>query len=142
MSTVNGFKPITEMGATELFEFIVNCHSIEEQEIEYRDQLIHALLTEEQREKIREIHEEFDDRLTAVQESRSAAEDTLKVKTLEAGETLSHGPHKAIYNKGRVSWDSKGLDGLLLAVPQLKSLRREGQPFVSIKLGEINNAEE
>ncbi|CAK0771531.1 hypothetical protein CCP3SC15_4350001 [Gammaproteobacteria bacterium] len=41
----------------------------------------------------------------------------------------------AVYTKGRVSWDSKKLDGMMILVPELASARKEGEPSVSIRKG-------
>jgi hypothetical protein len=39
----------------------------------------------------------------------------------------------AVFTKGRVSWDTKMLDGLALAFPRLNEARKEGDPSVSLR---------
>ena len=40
---------------------------------------------------------------------------------------------QAVYSKPRVSWDTKALDGFMVAHPELKQLRKVGKPSVSIR---------
>ena len=39
----------------------------------------------------------------------------------------------AVYAKGRISWDAKGLDGYAVAHPEILYMRKEGDPSVSIR---------
>lgn len=40
--------------------------------------------------------------------------------------------YRAQYNKGRVSWDTKRLDGLSLLIPQINECKSNGEPYVVI----------
>ncbi len=39
----------------------------------------------------------------------------------------------AIYNKGRVTWDTKGLEGFMVAEPRLASFRKVGEAYVTFR---------
>ena len=60
---------------------------------------------------------------------------TKKVKSLNVqhessvkGEDLS-----AIFNKGRVTWDSKGLEGFMVAHPEIEAFRKVGKAYCTIR---------
>lgn len=40
---------------------------------------------------------------------------------------------QVIFNNPRVTWDTAGLDGLMVAVPQLAQFRKMGKPYVSFR---------
>jgi hypothetical protein len=57
----------------------------------------------------------------------------IKADVLAGGSTV-HGKYMmAVWSKPRITWDSKQLDGLMIAIPQLAQARREGEPSVSIR---------
>lgn len=39
----------------------------------------------------------------------------------------------AVYNKGRVSWDSSGLNGYMVAHPEITAFRKEGEPSITLR---------
>jgi len=64
-----------------------------------------------------------------------AADLTAKIKTeTVAAQQTTHGHSlMAVYAKGRVTWDGKGLDGYAVANPEVAAFRRVGEPSVSIR---------
>jgi len=100
-----------------------------------RDEELDAILTDEQREKSAEIETEFEIE-SAINDDR-LNELTAAVKRgvidLEHGTTVRGNFLMAIKIKGRVSWDSKGLDGFLLSHPEMKWLRKRGKPSCTIR---------
>ena len=66
-------------------------------------------------------------------EQSSALEAEIKQETLVTGATI-HGAHMmAVWAKGRVSWDSKQLEGMIAIIPQIAAARKEGEPSVSLR---------
>lgn len=61
---------------------------------------------------------------------------TAKVKAMVeiVGCTVKGGGLQAVYTAGKVSYDSKALDGLLIAIPELAAFRQVGKPSVSIRM--------
>jgi hypothetical protein len=60
-------------------------------------------------------------------------ESQAKEAVLAEGETIKCGALQAVYAKGRVSWDSKKLDGMMIIIPELSQARKQGEPSVSIR---------
>jgi len=52
---------------------------------------------------------------------------------LSEGKTVNGGSLQAVFTKGRVSWDSKKLDGMMIIIPELSQARKQGDPSVSIR---------
>jgi len=99
---------------------------------------------EQAQEREAAIPEEVRDALTALAEKFTAQFEPLNdlINTLEAkakdavlaeGSSVKGGALHAIYAKGRVSWDSKKLDGMMIIIPELSQARKEGEPSVSIR---------
>lgn len=63
-------------------------------------------------------------------------EPKIKELVVAHGSTVNIPGIKAIYNKGRVSWDTKGLDGFMVAHPEITAFRSIGKPSVSIRIEE------
>lgn len=61
-------------------------------------------------------------------------EETVKANVLRHGASVKATCMQAIYNKGRVSWDSKALTGYSAAHPEILAFRSEGEPSVSLRL--------
>jgi len=95
--------------------------------------VIDTVLTPEIREKLAEIDTEFSFQKKAVQDSIDQAEIEIKEAVKEAGETIRGKFLMAVYNKGRVSWDTKSLDGYAAAHPEVAQFRKVGDPSISIR---------
>jgi len=93
--------------------------------------LINQVLTKEIRDKIAEIEAEFSN--SDISEKINALTEEVKSEVVAAGETVKGTYLMAVYNKGRVSWDTKALDGYIKAHPEIESFRKQGDPSVSIR---------
>lgn len=80
-----------------------------------------------------DIDAEYLPQLDAVEQKIILLEAEIRTETLTAGETVKGKHLMAIWNKGRVSWDSRKLEGMMALIPQLKEARKEGQPTISMK---------
>lgn len=84
--------------------------------------------------KLRQEHEaRVMEASTAIATESKLLEDEIKARVVAAGRTVSGTSLQAVFNKGRVSWNTKGLDGYALANPQIKAFRTVGQPYASIR---------
>ncbi len=63
----------------------------------------------------------------------TALEAEIKSDVLEHGETVKGAHVMAVYVNGRVSWDTKKLDGMMSLIPQLADARKQGEPSVQIR---------
>ena len=82
---------------------------------------------------VAEIDEEYQPKFDEVNKQIETLEAKVKESVIACGETVKGFGLQAVFTKGRVTWDSKVLDGLMIAVPELKQARKEGQPSVSIR---------
>ena len=80
-----------------------------------------------------EVEAEFSPKQEAISAEISEIEAAVKASVLSSGETAKGGALQAVWSKGRVSWDTKSLDGYLKAHPELEEFRKQGEPSVSIR---------
>ena len=57
---------------------------------------------------------------------------SIKAQVLRVGESIKHARFTASYVRGRVTWDTKKLDGYVAAHPEIAPFRKEGEPSVRI----------
>jgi phage host-nuclease inhibitor protein Gam len=98
-----------------------------------KQELIDQVYTAEIRAKVAEIEVEFSGKGAAVSENITALEEAVKIETLKGGSTVKGSHLMAVWVKGRVSWDSKKLDGMMIVLPQLASARKEGDPSITLR---------
>lgn len=97
---------------------------------ELRAKLIPAELQQELAELETERTTSTEDLVTRIE----TLENSIRDGTLAVGETVKvDGVLMAVWNKGRVTWDTKGLDGLMIAIPELEKFRKQGLPSVAIR---------
>jgi hypothetical protein len=60
-------------------------------------------------------------------------ESEIKSEVLSRKQTIKFPNVMAVWNKGRVSWDSKLLEGMAKLEPKLLATRKEGEPSVSLR---------
>ena len=91
------------------------------------------LIPEEIRIKLAEMDLEFQDKFETAEVNIKDLEKQIKDAVLFDGRSVKGKFYHAVFVKGRVSWDSKKLEGLMMIVPNLKDAMREGEPSVSIR---------
>ena len=69
----------------------------------------------------------------AVTANITALEGDIKADVIAHGETVKGAHVMAVYVNGRVSWDTKKLDGMMSLIPQLADARKQGEPSVTIR---------
>jgi len=75
----------------------------------------------------------FDDDIVELQDKAAAIEEQVRMATLAEGKTIKRKFGQAVWAKGRVSWDAKGLEGVAAVIPEIRQFRKEGEPSVSIR---------
>lgn len=85
------------------------------------------------RQKLDDIDAEFSGKSEDASKNRAALEDEIKQAVIAHGASVKGATLHAVYVKGRVSWDTKKLEGLMMVVPQLVEARKEGDPSVSLR---------
>jgi hypothetical protein len=94
--------------------------------------LVEAKIPQEIKDELDSLNVEF----STEGESKTLVEleDLIKLGVLTVGASVkAEGAGQAIFNKGRVTWNGAGLDGLMVAVPQLEQFRKVGDPYVSFR---------
>lgn len=82
---------------------------------------------------LNEIEVEYAPKQDAINSEISELEAQAKALVLESGETAKGGSLQAVYTKGRITWDTKSLDGYAKANPAIAEYRKQGEPSVSIR---------
>ncbi len=81
------------------------------------------------------LESEYQPVLDAAQENASTLEAEIKNDVLLGGESVKTDLYQAIYVRGRISWDTDGMDRYARSHPEVLAFRREGEPNVSIRKG-------
>jgi hypothetical protein len=92
-----------------------------------------AILTPEIRQAIADIEAEERTALEAVNDGINKLTTEVKDDVIKAGATIKGTFLQAVWTKGRVSWDTKALDGYAAGHPEIAQFRKEGEPSVSIR---------
>ena len=79
------------------------------------------------------VSAEFTPRLIAASDKFTALEAQIKDAVKAQGKTEKGERWQFVYTKGRVSWDTKALDGYAAAHPEVAQFKIEGEPSVSIR---------
>ncbi len=98
-----------------------------------KQKLIDQALTPDVKKRLEEIEAEFAGKDEAAAAHIDTLEDEIKRDTLTFGESVKAAGFQAVWTKGRVSWDGKGLAGYTENHPELLKFRKEGEPSVSIR---------
>lgn len=80
-----------------------------------------------------DINAEFAPRENQLFAQIGELESQIKQQVISDGQTCKGGSLQAVFAKGRTTWETKGLEGLIVAVPQLAQFRKVGEPSVSIR---------
>ena len=97
------------------------------------DELRNGILTEKIRNELDEIEAERSTTLESVQEGIGKLEAEIKDGVLLVGESIKGAHIQAVWNKARVSWDTRALDGFAAAHPEILTMRKIGKPSVSLR---------
>jgi hypothetical protein len=91
------------------------------------------IMTPEIKEALADVDAEEVTTLEAVSAGISSLTDEVKQEVISGGASMKGDYLQAVWSKGRVSWDTKSLDGYAVAHPELTQFRKEGEPSVSIR---------
>ena len=98
-----------------------------------RKDALDALITPEIRSRMLTVEAEFEEPITEQVSRISEMEQAVKDRVIAEG-CSTKGEHRhGVWMKGRVSWDSKALEGYAKAEPKLLAFRTEGSPSVTIR---------
>lgn len=72
--------------------------------------------------------------MDTVEENISELENEIRTDVLLHGESVSGGTYRATYTKGRVAWDSGGIEKYAERHPEVLQFRKQGQPIVVLRV--------
>ncbi len=103
-----------------------------------KKKLMDEAMPKEVREKIAEIEEEFAGKNEKAQKDLAELEEEIKNGIVSARETLVVKGLKASYHPGRVTWDAKGLEGVIKSNPDIAKViapyKKQGKDYASFRL--------
>ncbi len=79
------------------------------------------------------LESEYQPLLEAAEHNASTLEAEIKNDVLLGGQSVITNVYQALYMKGRVTWDTAGIDKYAVAHPEVLQYRREGQPSVTLR---------
>jgi hypothetical protein len=77
---------------------------------------------------------EYEPRLEAVNERIAELENEIKGAVLQHGSTVRGSRIYAVFYRGRISWDTKGLDRYAESHPEVVEFRKQGEPSVTLRI--------
>ena len=83
--------------------------------------------------ELNDLQTEYAPMFDHLQEEIAATEVVVRDAVMRGGESVKAAHLHAIFNKGRVTWDTKALDGYAVAHPELAGLRKVGEPSVAVR---------
>ncbi len=102
-----------------------------------KKKLIDEAMPKDVREKIAEIEEEFAGKNEKAQKDLAELEEEIKNGIVSARETLIVKGLKAEFHPGRVTWDAKGLEGVIKNNPDIAKvispLKKQGKDYASFR---------
>ena len=84
-------------------------------------------------EQIASLQQERDRLTKDINMDIKAVESEIREAVLGLGHTVKDDVLMAVWNKGRIKWDTKGLDGYAVANPEVGAFRSVGEPSVTIR---------
>jgi hypothetical protein len=80
-----------------------------------------------------EINTEFAGKAEAAQDNIAKLTAEIKDAVIREKKSAKGAHYQAVYVKGRVTWNTDMLDGMIVAFPALAQARKEGQPSVTLR---------
>jgi hypothetical protein len=77
---------------------------------------------------------EYEPLLESVKQNLELLETEIKTDVLLHGESVQGGTYRAVYTKGRTSWDNKGIEKYAELHPDVLLYRKQGPPAVSLRI--------
>jgi hypothetical protein len=76
---------------------------------------------------------EYGPLLAAAEARIEALKEEIKDEVLEHGASVRGGRFQAVFSRGRITWDTHGLEAYAEEHPEVNDFRREGAPSVSLR---------
>ena len=97
-----------------------------------KKELIRQVLGPDLLAQLEEIEDEFASSVEGVDLNIAQLEREIRQEVIDHGATVKGEYLRAVYNRGRITWDSEKLEHMAQFVPEILGYRREGKPYISI----------
>lgn len=98
-----------------------------------RDAALEAATPVEVRQALADIEAEYEPMLEAAAAKANELTAAIKAAVTQHGASVKGSRAKAVFTKGRVTWNTDALDGYVVDHPELLAFRKPGKPSVSIR---------
>src|SRR3972149_12249226 len=92
-----------------------------------------GILTAALRASLSSLDAEFRRYFSALDAEEFLLEAVIKDRVLADGSSVKGAYLQAVLSAGRVTWETKALDGFIVSYPELGKFRKVGQPSVAIR---------
>jgi len=92
-----------------------------------------AVIPPEVKAAITAVDEAYQPSIRALEEEIHMLKQQIEAGVLAIGQTVKANKAIAVYNRGRVTWDTQALEGYAAAHPEILQFRKEGPPYVTIR---------
>lgn len=100
-----------------------------------KQHVIDQILPKSVRDQLDDVEAEFETDLASLRAKQKMVEDQLRHTVINTGVKKVQGStYTATLVKGRTSWDTKTLEGMVALVPQIEVARKIGNPSVRITM--------
>lgn len=97
-----------------------------------KQELVDEVLTEEVKQKLSDIDFEFAEKFETVDDGIGSLMHTIKEQVISEGASVKGDRFRASFVKGRVTWNTRALEGYAAAHPEIKEFRKVGNPSVRL----------
>jgi hypothetical protein len=98
-----------------------------------KEDVLEQLIPDLIMDQIKIEHAALDVQIKIQQAKVAIVKKIIMDQVLEAKATVATDNYSAVYNTGRKTWDTKGLEGYAVDHPQIYRFQKEGNPSVSFR---------
>jgi len=121
------------MDVAELLDHYCDLHERLEAVVAEAQEKREAAIPPEVKAAIMAIDEVYQPVIHALEEEIRVLKQQIEAGVLAIGQTVKANKAIAVYNRGRVAWDTQALEGYAAAHPEILQFRKEGNPYVTIR---------
>jgi len=117
----------------ELLSRLDNSKAAREVFVKRKEDMMNSVITDEIKQQLKDIDAELKPDFEQIDNVINDLTQEIKESVVAHGESVKGEHMRASFIKGRVTWDSKKLEGYAQAHPEILAFRKEGKPYASIK---------
>ena len=117
----------------DLLSRLDNSKAAREVFVKRREDMMNSVITDEIKQQLKDIDAELKPDFAQIDEVIANLTAEVKDACVEHGESVKGEHMRVSFIKGRVTWNSKGLEGYAVGNPEVLAFRKEGNPYASVK---------